>query len=229
MRCSPSVAALALTKRHELTRFFQFVASFMKLNLPLHLLFCNAGQMLSPFRYHALSGSGFEKQFAANHLGHFHLVNRLLGVMEGSSSGNRAFDLHALRAAVGCSTSPDEQLSVFAASAPCRIICTASLAHWGALQYPRAFVQEASSSSRWFAYSESKLMNVRETFHPRPRSRHVHIISAGLVRQSTCQALAQPRPASHVLRFVPPWNRELRPLAPPSAAPRSHDDLFTGS
>lgn len=74
----------------RVTRFFQFVASFMKLNLPLHLLFCNAGQMLSPFRYHALSGCGFEKQFASNHLGHFHLVHRLLGVMQGCSTSKRA-------------------------------------------------------------------------------------------------------------------------------------------
>lgn len=53
--------------------------------------------------------------------------------------------------------------------------------------------------------------------------------ATGLVRQSTGQAPAQLGPASHVLRFVPPWNRELRTLAPPSAAPRSHDDLLTGS
>jgi len=31
--------------------FLQFVSSFLRLQLPLHLLFCNAGQMLSPFRY----------------------------------------------------------------------------------------------------------------------------------------------------------------------------------
>ena len=58
----------------------------MRLKLPLHLLFCNAGQMLSPFKYHALASNGHEKQFASNHLGHFHLVNRLLSVMHASSS-----------------------------------------------------------------------------------------------------------------------------------------------
>lgn len=68
------------------TSAFQFVASFMRLKLPLHLLFCNAGQMLSPFKYHALASNGHEKQFASNHLGHFHLVNWLLSVMDASSS-----------------------------------------------------------------------------------------------------------------------------------------------
>jgi hypothetical protein len=36
---------------HLLLTRLQFVASFMRLKLPLHLLFCNAGQMLSPFSY----------------------------------------------------------------------------------------------------------------------------------------------------------------------------------
>jgi len=47
--------------------------------------FCNA---LS--RYNSLAPSGYEKQFVANHLGHFHLVNRLLGVMDACSSSKRA-------------------------------------------------------------------------------------------------------------------------------------------
>jgi hypothetical protein len=52
-------------------------------------------------------------------------------------------------------------LCSLAAAAPCRIITTASLAHWGAVEYPRAAVQSAGASSRWFSYSESKLMNAR--------------------------------------------------------------------
>ena len=84
---------------HLLERFYavsicntslQFVASFLRLQLPLHLLFCNAGQMLSPFCYHTLAANGYEQQFAANHLGHFHLVNRLLSVMLASSSSTCA-------------------------------------------------------------------------------------------------------------------------------------------
>jgi hypothetical protein len=43
--------------------------------------------MLSPFSYHILAASGHELQFAANHLGHFHLVNRLLTAMIACSSG----------------------------------------------------------------------------------------------------------------------------------------------
>jgi hypothetical protein len=46
--------------------------------------------MLSPFSYHILAASGHEQQFAANHLGHFHLVNRLLTAMIKCSSGARA-------------------------------------------------------------------------------------------------------------------------------------------
>jgi NAD(P)-dependent dehydrogenase (short-subunit alcohol dehydrogenase family) len=65
---------------------WQFVKAFERLKLPLHLLFCNAGQMLSPFRYHT-TASGYEQQFSANHLGHFHLVNQLLEHMKSCSSG----------------------------------------------------------------------------------------------------------------------------------------------
>jgi NAD(P)-dependent dehydrogenase (short-subunit alcohol dehydrogenase family) len=46
--------------------------------------------MLSPFCYHTLAANGYEQQFAANHLGHFHLVNRLLSVMLASSSSTCA-------------------------------------------------------------------------------------------------------------------------------------------
>ncbi len=89
-----SVDEVSIATRTELCRLslicLQFVASFMRLKLPLHLLFCNAGQMLSPFSYNSLAANGHETQFASNHLGHFHLVNRLLGVMEASSSSKRA-------------------------------------------------------------------------------------------------------------------------------------------
>jgi NAD(P)-dependent dehydrogenase (short-subunit alcohol dehydrogenase family) len=85
--------------QHErrVTHLFQFVSSFMRLKLPLHLLFCNAGQMLSPFWYQTLATNGCERQFAANHLGHFHLVNRLLLTMEACSSSKRALGILARR------------------------------------------------------------------------------------------------------------------------------------
>ncbi|CAL0321343.1 unnamed protein product [Lupinus luteus] len=56
-----------------------FVDNFIALDLPLNILINNAGVMFCPFQ---LSEDGIEKQFATNHLGHFHLTNLLLDKMK---------------------------------------------------------------------------------------------------------------------------------------------------
>lgn len=174
----------------------EFVASFIRLKLPLHLLFCNAGQMLSPFRYHTLASNGYEKQFASNHLGHFHLVNRLLGLMEACSSP----------------------------AAPCRIISTASLAHWGACEYPRAAVEAAAASSRWFSYSESKLMNILFT---RALARRLTVLAP---RRVFCSCFHPGIVQSGLWRYLPwPFGAlaTLLPLRSPQTAAETAVHLAT--
>ncbi|XP_078447843.1 short-chain dehydrogenase TIC 32, chloroplastic-like [Wolffia australiana] len=56
----------------------RFVARFLSLNLPLHLLVNNAGRFPQS---HALSANGVEMTFATNYLGHFLLTKLLLEKM----------------------------------------------------------------------------------------------------------------------------------------------------
>ncbi|KAG0325228.1 hypothetical protein BGZ99_000943 [Dissophora globulifera] len=49
--------------------------SFLAKNLPLHILVCNSGIMMTPFE---LSADGIETQFAVNHMGHFVFTTELL-------------------------------------------------------------------------------------------------------------------------------------------------------
>ncbi|KAG0364844.1 hypothetical protein BC939DRAFT_418123 [Gamsiella multidivaricata] len=49
--------------------------SFLERGLPLHILICNSGIMVSPFE---LSADGIETQFAVNHMGHFVFTTTLL-------------------------------------------------------------------------------------------------------------------------------------------------------
>lgn len=51
-------------------------------NPKLHGLILNAGVMATPF---SLTKDGIEMQFGTNHVGHFHLTQRLLGVVEASA------------------------------------------------------------------------------------------------------------------------------------------------
>jgi light-dependent protochlorophyllide reductase len=56
-----------------------FAEEFKSSGQQLNILMCNAGIMAPPF---TLSKDGYELQWATNHLGHFLLVNLLLGAME---------------------------------------------------------------------------------------------------------------------------------------------------
>merc|ERR1712137_927494 len=62
-----TVLQLDLADLHSVENF---VESFNKLNLPLHVLVNNAGIMAIPYQETA---NGYEMQFGVNHLGHFHL------------------------------------------------------------------------------------------------------------------------------------------------------------
>lgn len=55
-----------------------------QLGVPLDVLVCNAGLMAPPTLELV---RGLEKQFAVNHLGHFLLVNRLLGAVQAAPAG----------------------------------------------------------------------------------------------------------------------------------------------
>jgi len=57
----------------------QFAENFNKLNIPLHVLLCNAGVMACPYEE---TVDGYESQLGTNHLGHFLLVNLLLPRLE---------------------------------------------------------------------------------------------------------------------------------------------------
>lgn len=59
-----------------------FADAFLARALPLHVLVNNAGIMMCPFR---VTVDGVESQWGTNHLGHFQLVRRLLGVLEQSA------------------------------------------------------------------------------------------------------------------------------------------------
>ncbi|XP_064637353.1 dehydrogenase/reductase SDR family member on chromosome X-like [Lineus longissimus] len=64
----------------------QFVESFKKKNLPLHILINNAGVMLCP--YHVTEDS-FESQFGINYIGHFLLTHLLLDILKKSGTSSR--------------------------------------------------------------------------------------------------------------------------------------------
>lgn len=51
-----------------------FAAAYLAKNIPLHLLICNAGVMMTPW---GKTRDGFETQFGTNHVGHFLLTSLL--------------------------------------------------------------------------------------------------------------------------------------------------------
>lgn len=71
----------------NLPSVLEFVRQFKSLNLPLHILINNAGQLLlgKPFlpkKYETITTEGLSVQFGSNHLGHFYLTNQLLDLLE---------------------------------------------------------------------------------------------------------------------------------------------------
>ncbi|KAF8922789.1 hypothetical protein BGZ58_003781 [Dissophora ornata] len=55
--------------------------NFLSKNLPLHILVCNSGIMMTPFK---LSADGVEQQFAVNHIGHFIFATALVDKLKES-------------------------------------------------------------------------------------------------------------------------------------------------
>lgn len=66
-----TIASLDLLNPGSIERFAQ---TFVAMAQPLHMLVLSAGVMASPL---VRDARGFEQQFAANHLGHFHLTQLL--------------------------------------------------------------------------------------------------------------------------------------------------------
>ncbi|KAF9429864.1 hypothetical protein BGZ76_001084 [Entomortierella beljakovae] len=60
---------------NDMNKTRQAAKEFLAKNLPLHILICNAGIMLTPYE---LSANGIENQFAVNHMGHFVFTLELL-------------------------------------------------------------------------------------------------------------------------------------------------------
>lgn len=69
-----------------------FAGRFLAHGLPLHILVHSAGIMACPF---ALDSRGFEAQFATNHLGHFHLAERLMPALR-KADGARVISVSSL-------------------------------------------------------------------------------------------------------------------------------------
>jgi len=74
---NPNISSIELDLS-SLESVRQFVNEFIKLNFPpLYAIVCNAGvQIVNGIQY---TQDGFEMTFGVNHLGHFLLVNLLLG------------------------------------------------------------------------------------------------------------------------------------------------------
>lgn len=59
-----------------------FANDVLRRQLALRFLVCNAGIFAAPF---ALTHDGYESHFGVNHLGHFHLIRRLLPALEANA------------------------------------------------------------------------------------------------------------------------------------------------
>jgi NAD(P)-dependent dehydrogenase (short-subunit alcohol dehydrogenase family) len=66
-----------------------FAEKFIATGKPLHILINNAAVMASPLSYDAL---GNESQFSTNHLGHFHLTNKLWPALQ-KANGTRVVEV----------------------------------------------------------------------------------------------------------------------------------------
>ncbi|KAK3834780.1 MAG: hypothetical protein JOS17DRAFT_737733 [Linnemannia elongata] len=65
----------------DLNKTQQAAKEFLRKELPLHILVCNAGVMVVPFK---LSADGIESTFAVNHMGHFVFTMTLLDRLKSS-------------------------------------------------------------------------------------------------------------------------------------------------
>jgi NAD(P)-dependent dehydrogenase (short-subunit alcohol dehydrogenase family) len=72
----------------DLSSVQAFARAFLDLNLPLHILICNAGVMACPKSY---TKNGFETRFGVNHLGHFLLVSLLTERLKASTPSRIVF------------------------------------------------------------------------------------------------------------------------------------------
>ena len=155
----------------------EFAAAYLSSGLPLHSLMECAGIAWCD---ELKSADGLELQFATNHLGHFHLANRLLPL---------------LRSLEGPSL-----------PAP-RLVVMSSSAHYAGSCNPAALVGAAPPHgyNRWINYCDSKLCNVlfakeaqrREDALQSPVtavSVHPGIVNTNLIRYITPPSVMQVKP-----------------------------------
>jgi NAD(P)-dependent dehydrogenase (short-subunit alcohol dehydrogenase family) len=76
----------------DLTSVEKFGDDFLSRHKKLDLLICNAGIMACPFEKTA---QGFESQIGVNHIGHFALINKLMGALE-AAQGARVVTLSSI-------------------------------------------------------------------------------------------------------------------------------------
>lgn len=109
-----------------------FAQRFQDSGKPLHILMCNAGVMMTPFR---LSEEGHESQFATNHLSHFYLVKLLLNDLISTAEASKANG---------------------------RIVVLSSTAHMGSYPGGIRFdkLHDPKTYDKVAAYGQSKLCNV---------------------------------------------------------------------
>lgn len=68
-----------------------FSQDIIKANIPVDALVCNAGVQFTDSKVPFRTAQGFEQTVGINHLGHFLLVNQLLGVLEKSDYARLVF------------------------------------------------------------------------------------------------------------------------------------------
>lgn len=131
-----------------------FVEQFEARKQPLHILINNAGVMACP---KTLTKDGFENQLGVNHLGHFYLTNKLLGVLKSSGTADQ----------------------------PARVINLASLANY--LFPPPVGIRLDDLSgdkyyNQWERYGSSKLANIvfSNELNRRMKEQNAHVMSVAL-------------------------------------------------
>ena len=130
----PRLEALDLSSLDSVREFAERLGASLS---RLDLLINNAGVMAPPRR---LTKDGFESQLGTNHLGHFALTGRLLGL-----------------------------LSAWPAGSDTRVVTLSSLAHrFGKIKFDD--LQREHGYNNWLAYSQSKLANLMFCFELQRRA-----------------------------------------------------------